>query len=673
MNSINDLSNNEHSQPIKMRGSDFDISKKIEAHNQLEEAHNQLDLVLQAAEIGTWSWDLLTNEVVWDELACKIFGVKSEDFAGTFNAFASCIHPEDKEQLSQQINNSLTNRAPYFLNYRAIKPNGDIVYLNAQGTVYKNSFGKPIKIIGIVWDITKEKIAQMKLLEATRFKRAILDSTDYMIISTTIDGTITSFNKAAERLLGYSAEEMVGKQTPKIIHDEKEIIEYCKKLNKEYDFNIEPGFDVFVAKIKYLGEIDAQEWTYISKSGRRFPVLLTASALKNEFNEIIGYLGIIKDISLDKHKNDELKFQQEIFKLFIKSTPLAVAMFDNNMNYLVYSDFWIQSYSLKDVNLVGKNHYDVFPEIKKYYPKWFDLHQRCLRGEIIKCEGEKFIRIDGSEDWIRYELYPWFDLNGKIGGLIMFTEVITEQIKAKEDLQRKTIELERSNIELEHFAYITSHDLKEPLRVISSYSKLLEKKLAKYNVHDESISTYVEYITSSIDRMQEMINDILAYSRVGRKTIYEEVKLNNVLHNVLSDLSDTIKEKNADIIFENLPDMIICETEVRQLFQNLIANALKFINPDRSPIIKVSSTKINSDEWQFSISDNGIGIEKDFFERIFIIFQRLHTREEFEGTGIGLALCKKIVENHNGKIWVESVFGSGTTFYFTLKNMPSST
>jgi len=190
-------------------------------------------------------------------------------------------------------------------------------------------------------------------------------------------------------------------------------------------------------------------------------------------------------------------------------------------------------------------------------------------------------------------------------------------------------------------------------------------------VKDDSISNYVEYITSSINRMQEMIHDILAYSRVGRKTVYESINLNDVFKNVLTDLSNTILEKDAEIKLDHLPQMIVCETEIRQLFQNLIANALKFTAPDRQALIKISTRTILPDTWEFTISDNGIGIEKEFFERIFIIFQRLHTREEFEGTGIGLALCKKIVENHQGKIWVESEFGSGTKFRFTLKNMKS--
>lgn len=655
--------------PVRMMGVNFDISEKVKTQNQLVETHNQLDLVLRAAEIGTWYWDLASNDVAWDEQTHKVFGVDLGKFGSSFNAFASYVHPEDLEHINSQVNNTLKNDAPYFLNFRAIKPNGDLIYLNARGTLYKNSAGKPSKIIGIVWDISEEKRAQAKLLETTKFKQTILDSSDYMIISTTNDGIITSFNKAAERLLEYSAEEMIGKQTPAIIHDFNEIVEYTRELNKEYNLNLKPSFETFVAKSKYLGLTDTKEWTYISKSNRRFPVSISVTDLRGDKNQIIGYLGIVKDISLDRQKNEELKFQQKIFKSFIKSTPLAVAMFDVNMNYLVCSDFWIKNYIRKEINLIGKNHYDIFPEIKESYPKWLELHQRCLKGEMIKCEGEKFIHADGNEEWIRYELHPWLDLDGKIGGLIMFTEVITEQVKAENELQRKTVELERSNIDLEYFAYITSHDLKEPLRVIASYSKLLEKKLAKLNIKDESISSYVEYITSSIDRMQDMINDILAYSRVGRKTLYESISLDGILKNTLIDLSTVIIDKDAKISFDILPTMVICESEIRQLFQNLISNALKFIDPNKIPTIKISSKKIDDDLWQFSVSDNGIGIEAEFFERIFVIFQRLHTREEFEGTGIGLALCKKIIENHNGKIWVESTLGQGTTFHFTISNM----
>jgi PAS domain S-box-containing protein len=344
-------------------------------------------------------------------------------------------------------------------------------------------------------------------------------------------------------------------------------------------------------------------------------------------------------------------------------------MFDSNMVYLVHSDSWIQTYGLKETSLIGKNHYEVFPELQKSNSRWIELYNRCLKGEVIKCDRERFFERNSHEEWVRYELQPWVDREGGIGGLIVFMELITGQVQSEANLQHKTIELERSNVELEHFAYVTSHDLKEPLRVISSYSKLLEKKLAKYDVHDESISAYVEYITSSIARMQEMINDILAYSRVGRKTVYEETPLNKVLESVLSDLSSTISDKKANVSFDPLPTMVVCETEVRQLFQNLISNGLKFIAADKTPAIKILSKKLREGLWEFSVSDNGIGIDKEFFDRIFIIFQRLHTREEFDGTGIGLALCKKIIENHKGKIWLESTLREGTTFYFTLSSM----
>jgi len=275
--------------------------------NLIKSEPNQIDLTLQAAKIGTWYWDLITNEVVWDEQTHKVFGVEFGSFAGNFEAFASCVHPEDLELLNSQINNSLVNNKPYALDFRVVKPNRELIHLNAKGTVYKDSTGKVIKVIGIVWDITKDKLAQEELIRVTKFRQAILDSSDYMIISTDVNGTITSYNKAAERLLEYSAEEMVGKQTPAIIHDFNEVAEHAKKLNDEYGFNLEPGFEVFIAKSKYLNLTDTKEWTYLSKSGRRFPVLLSVTALKDNNDNIIGYLGIVKDITSDRQKDVELE------------------------------------------------------------------------------------------------------------------------------------------------------------------------------------------------------------------------------------------------------------------------------------------------------------------------------------------------------------------------------
>jgi light-regulated signal transduction histidine kinase (bacteriophytochrome) len=182
---------------------------------------------------------------------------------------------------------------------------------------------------------------------------------------------------------------------------------------------------------------------------------------------------------------------------------------------------------------------------------------------------------------------------------------------------------------------------------------------------DEDVTKYINYITDASDRMRRLVQDLLDYSRLGRERILEPIDCNQVVQDVLSDLTMAVQESSAVINIELLPVVSGYSTEMKQLFQNLISNSLKFRKPGEPPVISISA-KPKEEQWQFKITDNGIGIEEKYWERIFIIFQRLHTKNEYDGTGIGLAHCKKITELHNGKIWVDSVPGEGSTFYFTI-------
>ncbi len=241
------------------------------------------------------------------------------------------------------------------------------------------------------------------------------------------------------------------------------------------------------------------------------------------------------------------------------------------------------------------------------------------------------------------------------------------------DLEKRVLErtakLERSNQELEQFAYVASHDLQEPLRTISNFVGLLEKKYPP-NATDDHYR-YFQFIVKATSKMQNLIRDLLEISRVGRNVSFTEVDCNKIVLDVLAEMEASIKENNAAIHFSGLPFMIASEIELKRVFQNLISNALKFKKKNGLPEITIRAND-NGDEYLFELEDNGIGIEEEYTNKIFNIFQRLHSTAEYPGTGIGLATCKKIVALHNGRIWVESKLGKGTTFYFTIsKNITS--
>ena len=240
---------------------------------------------------------------------------------------------------------------------------------------------------------------------------------------------------------------------------------------------------------------------------------------------------------------------------------------------------------------------------------------------------------------------------------------ITKRKKAEESLKQTLEELARSNKDLEQFAYVASHDLQEPLRMVTSYVQLIEKRYK--GRLDKDADEFIAFAVEGATRMQKLINDLLTYSRVrtrGRR--FETVDINNVMEQVMSNLSSNIQETGAKILWDGLPSIAADETQMVQLFQNLVGNGIKFHGKDL-PEVKISAVR-EEKEWLFYVKDNGIGIDMQYKDRIFVVFQRLHGREEYSGTGIGLAICKSIVERHGGRIMVESELGKGSTFTFTI-------
>ncbi len=264
----------------------------------------------------------------------------------------------------------------------------------------------------------------------------------------------------------------------------------------------------------------------------------------------------------------------------------------------------------------------------------------------------------------------------KLQRMIVAVQKANNQLEAK--VRDRTTELARSNAELEIFAYVASHDLQEPLRMVSSYLALLERRYQ--DKLDAEAREFITYAVDGAQRMKILINDLLAYSRVNtRGAALFATDCAAILQDVLFDLKVEIQESGAVISYDTLPTITVDEAQARQLFQNLISNAIKFRGEER-PHVHISATRISelaptsdvyisseADAWLFSVRDNGIGIDTKYAERIFTIFQRLHTRDEYPGTGIGLAICKRIVERHGGCLWVESQPGEGATFYFTLQ------
>ena len=316
-------------------------------------------------------------------------------------------------------------------------------------------------------------------------------------------------------------------------------------------------------------------------------------------------------------------------------------------------------------NIQDKYLWDVFD--KDIAPVSYQNYKKAI-SEKISMKFEDF-----------YEpINRWFDVNvyPTDNGISVFFKDITERKKADENLkelnrtlEQQTEELAASNAELEQFAFVASHDLQEPLRMITGFLAQLEKKYD--HLLDEKGKKYIYFATDGAVRMRQIIMDLLEYSRVGRiDTDKTQIDLNEVLIDATSLNRKLIEEKKADVSWETLPEIRASKTQMQQLFQNLINNALNYQKAGNKPVVKIRAEERDK-EWVISVEDNGIGIDSQYSDKIFNIFQRLHGREEYSGTGVGLAICKKIVEDQGGKIWVESVVDKGSTFMFTLPKQKS--
>jgi len=402
-----------------------------------------------------------------------------------------------------------------------------------------------------------------------------------------------------------------------------------------------------------------------------------------------------------KHKliGERLRESENKYRTLLESLPQKIFHKDTDLVYVSCNENFAQDLKIKPEEFKGKTDFKFFP--KELAEKYRADYIRIITSGKTEDIEEKYLR-DDQEIWVQTLKTPIKDKKGNITGLLGIFWEITERkrmeeallkarneleervkertaklAKANEELQAEIIErkrtekklkryafkLGRSNRELQEFAYVASHDLQEPLRMVTSYTQLLAKRYK--GKLDSDADEFIAYAVDGATRMQVLINDLLTYSRVGTKgKDLKPTDCGTVLECTLDNLKQTLEESGVQVTYEPLPTLMADDVQLGQLFQNLIGNAIKF-RSEESPQIYISA-KRNEDKWIFSVRDNGIGIDPEFHKRIFVIFQRLHKRGEYPGTGIGLAVCNKIVERHAGRIWVESNPKEGSTFYFTI-------
>ncbi|NIP72957.1 MAG: PAS domain S-box protein [Gammaproteobacteria bacterium] len=358
---------------------------------------------------------------------------------------------------------------------------------------------------------------------------------------------------------------------------------------------------------------------------------------------------------------------ERFFHQVLEAAPDAMVVVDNGGRIVLVNHMAERMLGYSRSELVGQPVEMLVPErFRRRHPRHRDAYGRDPRPRYMG-EGRELSarRKDGTELPVELSLIPVHAEGQQL--VTVGVRDVTERHRVRETLEHHARELERSNAELEQFAYVASHDLQEPLRMVASYAQLLQRRYM--DRLDEDAQEFIGYMVDGATHMQDLINDLLAYSRVGtRGKPFSVTRASMAVQRALGNLHRLIEDSGAKAIVGELPELVADEAQLVQLFQNLIGNGIKF-RGEAPPVVRVGCER-GDGEFRFYVRDDGIGIDPKFAERVFLLFQRLHGKREYPGTGIGLAICKRIVERHAGRIWVESRPGSGSTFWFTIPYRP---
>ena len=485
------------------------------------------------------------------------------------------------------------------------------------------------------------------LTEAQRIAQELIDILPVPVYLKARDGRYLGVNRAWEEFFGVEREQFLGKQVTDLYPNSPWVAAEHQAMDDELWQS--PGSQSYEIKIT-------------TRAGGARSTIYHKATFLGEDGRVAGLMGTIIDVTGRKKAKRALRESEERFRQTFELAASGIGHIDLEGRFLKVNRALCRILGYSAEELTGRTVKEVSHADDRGVT---DAERERMRGgEIESLHFEKrYLRKGGETVWVDLTVALVRDADGKPQYEIAVFDDITKRRQADDELRAANEELARSNAELEQFAYVASHDLQEPLRMVSSYTQLLGKRYSGQLEGDAR--EFMAYIVDGAGRMKQLIEDLLAYSRVGtRGREFKQVKLEAVFARARSNLRATLEESGAALTHDRLPDVEADEPQLVQLLQNLIGNAIKF-HGEAVPLIHVSAIE-KSGEFEISVSDNGIGIEPQYFERIFMVFQRLHDKGRYPGTGIGLAICKKVVDRHGGHIRVESVPGKGSRFVFTL-------
>ena len=632
--------------------------------------HSVVDQMLDALLILDWNGTILFG----NKAAANLVQLETPE-AGIGRNAAEFIHPDFLETVVIDLMNTQAGGGGYLNRYKMITTRGEERWVEGLGT--RIPFGEGTANLVTLRDISEIKRAERSVQESESrlrdlsvLQQAVLDGANYSIISTTPDGTIKTFNAAAERWLGYRAEELIGRHSPALMHDGQEINRRAGELSAELGTEITPGFEVFVAKTR-LGIPDEQEWTYIRKDGSRFPVSLSVTALRNAEGAITGFLGIGSDITARRQAEEELRKLSQA----VKQSPVAVIITtpDGSIDYVNPRFTEITGYTAAEA--LGQN-----PRILKSGQKSSDDY-RVLWNTITAGRAWQGVfynkKKDGGYYWASASISPIRNTLGEITHFVGIQEDITSLKTTEQALKEAKEAAEAANVAKSEFLASMSHEIRTPMNAIIGVAELL----AETPLTGEQ-SQYIQLFRSAGENLLNLINDILDLSKVeaGHLTLEAEpFYLGEVTQKICNIMGVRAREKNIGLSCRIAPD--VCQdltgdaNRLQQILLNLVGNAVKFTEAGEVilTVDREMDSRDDKDErsclLHFTVTDTGIGIPADKVGRIFERFTQGDSSmtRRYGGTGLGLTISKQLSELMGGRIWVESTAGAGSVFHFTAR------
>jgi len=661
-----------------------DITDRKRTEVELRERERLFSTLAEALPVTIFRFDANSHCTYINNYWTTMTGRTVDSVMGL--GWLETLHPEDRDRLASawlEWSQDAQQRGLYQNEGRFVHLNGRDIWYYIQALPEVNENGETVGFIGVLNDITDRKCAEAELRRREELYRALASNFP--------NGAVHIFDHDLRYLLsdgtemgkvGLSREQLEGHLLWEVVPSETNAV-------------LEPLYRAALA-----GETTSAELSFADQIYQIYTL-----PLRNEADEIFAGLSMSQNVTLLKQAEqtlrtarDELERQvqertQELqeantllaqrereFRTLVENTPDVITRHDRQYRCLYINPASMQSLGMPPEFFLGKK-----PSELGYPEDLANFWENSLENVFTKGEMrvDEFTALNGDKPR-HYQVYvvPEREADQAIVSVVTIGRDITSLRQAEESTRKLAEELLRSNQELEQFAYIASHDLQEPLRAITSFTQLLAQEYQEQL--DGDADMYIEFIVDGATRMQQLIRDLLTYSRVGRYELkLQPVNCNALLERVKQDLQVAIAENQAIITADPLPIITADPNQMANLLQNLISNSLKY-RSKADPRIHItarnhtvesthassqdSSSHLihSSEEWIFSLQDNGIGIEPQYAKRIFGIFQRLHTSDEYSGTGLGLAICQKIIERHQGRIWVESQLGQGATFFFTI-------